>query len=111
MLCVITLLHIFFLKQAIDEMLCKLNSEYRPVISAHYLDNTREQFMKRKILISFVGCYNTGKSTLLNSLLKARLACSTLLKCKMVYTKNTYPNPAILYYNTPHGYGALSVTK
>jgi len=84
----------FFLKQAIDKMLCELNFKYRPIISAHYLDNTREQFMERKILISFVGCYNTGKSTLLNSLLKARLVYCPSAKWKV--NRIVKPIPTVL---------------
>ena len=53
-------------------MLC---SKYKLSI-ARDLDKTREQFMKKQILIGVTGICNTGRSTLLNSLLKARLACN-----------------------------------
>ena len=61
-----------FLKQQIDEQLCALAPEYK-VFTDHDLKETREQFEKKQILIGVFGRLNTGKSTLLNSLLRARL--------------------------------------
>ena len=45
-------------------------------VSIHDLDEIREEYMEKQILINFLGCHNVGKSTLLNSLLRARLACT-----------------------------------
>ena len=64
------ILYIFF-KQAIDKRLRALDHSYR-LSTAHELDETRKQFKEKQIFISVLGCQNIGKSTLLNSLLRAR---------------------------------------
>ena len=69
-ICVI-ILYIFFLKQALDKRLRALDHNYR-LSTAHELDETRKQFKEKEIFISVLGCQNIGKSTLLNSLLRAR---------------------------------------
>ena len=71
----ILLLCIFFLKQALDKRLRALDYKYR-LSTTHELDETRKQFKEKQIFISVLGCQNIGKSTLLNSLLRARLACN-----------------------------------
>ena len=63
-----------FLQQAVDKRLRALHSKYKLLIPD--LDETKKQFMEKLILISVLGCQNIGKSTLLNSLLRARLACN-----------------------------------
>jgi len=64
---------IFFLKQAVDKRLRVLDYKYGLSITQE-LDETRKQFKDKQIFISVLGCQNIGKSTLLNSLLRARLA-------------------------------------
>ena len=68
--------HSVFLHQAVDKRLRSLHFKYKLLIPAADLDETRKQFMEKQILISVLGCQNIGKSTLLNSLLRARLACN-----------------------------------
>ena len=53
----------------------------------HELDETRRQFMEKQVLIGVIGFYNTGKSTLLNSLLRARLANKYTLHCQLSFGK------------------------
>ena len=64
------ILYIFF-EQALDKRLRALDHNYR-LSTAHELDETRKQFKEKQIFISVLGCQNIGKSTLLNSLLRAR---------------------------------------
>lgn len=71
----------YFLNQAADKQLRKLDIKYTQFI-VYELDETRKQFKEKQILISVFGRQNTGKSTLLNSVLKARLAL-TLLMCQV----------------------------
>ena len=64
----------YFFLQKIDEQLHELDSKYELSI-AEELDKTTKQLLEKQILISVLGNHNSGKSTLLNSLLSARLAC------------------------------------
>ena len=75
----------YFLKQKVDEVLHELvlhdlvqGFKYT-LFSVDELDETGKQFKEKRILISVFGRQNTGKSTLLNSLLRARLTHTLLV--------------------------------
>ena len=83
------------LKQAFDKRLRVLCSNY----IARDLDKTREQFMEKQILIGVIGFFNTGKSTLLNSLLRARLAWMVMSTLYIVNFESVCkPKLPLLYY-------------
>ena len=76
----------YFLNQAADKHLRKLDIKCTQFI-VYELDETHKQFKEKQILISVFGRQNTGKSTLLNSVLKARLALTLLMFQVEVYSR------------------------